>query len=163
METNGRGRVVAIFLASEAGSPMNEVGRVKAVAGRGLAGDRYAKPDGDGSWNKGRSGNRQVTLINGVFFRDSDFTPADSRRNIVVEGIELMSLIGKEFEMGGVRMRGVKYCEPCDRPSKLSGKPGFREAFHDRGGLIAEVLVGGTFSVGDYVIPFVGQPSPAQP
>jgi MOSC domain-containing protein YiiM len=50
-------------------------------------------------------------------------------------------------------MRGVKYCDPCDRPSKLSGKGNFRDAFHDRGGLVAEILEGGTIKIGDAVVP----------
>jgi hypothetical protein len=50
--------------------------------------------------------------------------------------------------------RGVKYCDPCTRPSKLSGKTkSFKERFFDRGGLIAEIIEGGVITVGDQLIP----------
>jgi hypothetical protein len=61
------GNVVAIFIAPIAGGKMEEVETVEAIAGAGLAGDRYSMAEG--SFNRGRPGRRQVTLINSVFFR----------------------------------------------------------------------------------------------
>ncbi|MBI2640204.1 MAG: hypothetical protein HYW90_04955 [Candidatus Sungbacteria bacterium] len=125
---------------------------VEAIAGQGLKGDRYAT--GEGSFNKGKQGNRQVTLMNAIFFDGSGFEFRDSRRNIFVQGVELMWLIGREFQIGTARFRGLKYCDPCTRPSKLSGKQkSFKETFFDRGGLIAEVIEGGIIKTGDPVIP----------
>lgn len=131
---------------------MQEVDAVEAIAGVGLKGDRYSL--GEGSFNKKSGvGNRQVTLINGAFFEGSGFEFTDTRRNIITSGVELMWLIGREFQIGQACLRGVKYCDPCDRPSNLSGKAGFREAFHDRGGLVAEVIRGGMIRVSDPIIP----------
>ena len=145
------GTVIAICITPTAGEPMHEVNEVQAIAGAGLAGDRYCTAEG--SWNRGVPGKRQVTLINGVFFGGTGFSILDTRRNFVTAGIELMWLIGREFEVGNARFRGVKYCDPCARPSKLSGKPHFAEVFHDRGGLVAEVLEGGLIRTGDSIIP----------
>jgi MOSC domain-containing protein YiiM len=93
-----------------------------------------------------------VTLINATFFKGSIFTFPDSRRNILTEDIELMGLIGKEFTIGAVMLRGVKYCDPCNRPNDLSGiAESFREAFFDRGGLIAEILTDGVIRIGDRI------------
>lgn len=144
-----KGKVVALFICPAAGEAMEEAREVYARTGAGLDGDRYRT--GHGSWNKGKPGKRQVTLMNATFFPGSGFEFSDARRNIFTEGIELMRLIGEEFMIGGVRMRGVKYCFPCERPSKLSGKPGFAAAFHDRGGLIAEILDSGKICVGDEI------------
>lgn len=146
-----KGRVVGIFISPAAGGEMMEVDKAFAIAGKGLLGDRYC--DGKGSWNKDKPGRRQVTLMNARFFTGSGFTFADSRRNIFTEGVELMRLIGTEFTVGAVRMRGVKYCYPCDRPSALSGKPGFAQVFQDCGGLIAEIVEGGVFKVDDEITP----------
>ena len=146
------GTVLAICISPLAGAPMRLVDEALALAGLGLEGDRYAS--GDGSWNKGRPGKSQVTLINGLFFPGSGFDHAESRRNIVTRGVELMGLIGKEFTVGAAKLRGVRYCDPCLRPSALAGKTvSFKEAFHDRGGLVAEVLEGGLIKVGDAVVP----------
>ncbi len=146
------GSVLAICIGSEAGAPMQQQQTVYAIEGQGLEGDRYSR--GEGSFNKGRQGKRQVSLINGAFFAGSGFDYVDTRRNIVTLGVELMDLIGKEFQVGEATLRGVKYCDPCLRPSVLSGKSvAFRDVFHDRGGLIAEVVKSGMFKVGDSVVP----------
>ncbi len=144
------GRVVSICVCSLAGEKMHHVQEVEAIAGAGLKGDRYCI--GEGSFNKGKQGKRQVTLINGLFFENSGFTFAESRRNIITRDVELMWLIGKEFQVGTARLRGLKYCDPCERPSKLSGQEGFKESFFDRGGLVAEVIEGGIIRVGDTII-----------
>ncbi len=146
------GVVVAICISPTAGAPMQYVNEIQAIAGTGLAGDRYSR--GEGSFNKNALGRRQVTLINAHFVEESEFTYCETRRNIVVRGIELMDQIGYEFRIDGVRFRGVKYCDPCMKPSKLRNKSiSFRDVFHDRGGIIAEILEGGLIGVGSRVIP----------
>ncbi len=145
------GRVAAICICRAAGSPMRIVKEAEAIAGLGLQGDRYAA--GRGSFNNGMPGKRQVTLVNGIFFKNSGFGYADSRRNIITFGVELARLIGEEFQIGGVRLRGIKYCTPCMRPSDLKGKGNFKTAFYDRGGIIAEILEGGIIKVNDFVVP----------
>lgn len=146
------GTVVAICISPAAGAPMQEVQEIEAIAGEGLKGDRYSR--GEGSFNKGKQGKRQVTLINALFVDGSGFAYHETRRNIAVRGIELMDQIGQEFHIDGVLLRGVKYSDPCMRPSKLSGnKNAFRDVFHDRGGLVADILEGGVIRVGSIVIP----------
>ena len=146
------GKILGIYIAPKAGDPMQEMKEVTAEAGNGLIGDRYL--GGNGSWNKGRQGKRQVTLINNIFFPDSGFEWQDCRRNLIADGVELMWLIGQNFQVGEATFRGVKYCDPCRRPSKLAGKErSFQEAFYDRGGLIAEVLTSGIIRVGDAIVP----------
>lgn len=147
-----KGTVTAIFVAPTAGSAMEQREKVLAIAGAGLQGDRYCT--GEGSFNKDTVGKRQVTLINGVFFEGTGFEYSDTRRNIVTDGVELMWLIGREFKIGEALFRGVKYCDPCQRPSNLAGKKeSFRDAFHDRGGLVAEIIQGGIIREGDEIIP----------
>ena len=146
------GIVKAICIGPVAGGPMQVVTEVEAIAGQGLKGDRYTT--GQGSFNKGKQGVRQVTLMNTIFFERSGFEFKDSRRNLFVEGVELMWLIGREFQIGTACFRGVKYCDPCTRPSKLSDKQkSFKETFFDRGGLNAEIIEGGVIKTGDQVIP----------
>lgn len=144
-------KVIAIYISPTAGGIMQKKEEVEAIAGAGLKGDRYCS--GQGSFNKNQSGKRQVTLINGLFFKGSGFAYADSRRNIITEGAELMWLIGREFQIGEAIFKGVKYCDPCNRPSKLSGNTrSFKEMFLDRGGLVAEVIKGGKIRTNDPII-----------
>ena len=146
-----RGKIIAICICPNAGDPMTLIDEVQVIRGRGLEGDRYA--GGKGSFGQ-VLGKRQVTLINASFFPGSGYEFVDSRRNIVTEGVELMWLIGRKFQIGEAYMRGIKYCDPCERPRKLSNNENsFAEAFYDRGGLIAKVIKGGIIRVGDSIIP----------
>lgn len=147
------GSVTAICISPAAGDPMQMVSEVMAIAGAGLQGDRYAS--GKGSFNKDTGvGNRQVTFINARFFVGSGFRFDQSRRNILASGVELMWLIGREFQAGEARFRGIKYCDPCSRPARLAGSQiSFMNRFSDCGGLVAEVLEGGLVRVDDLIIP----------
>ncbi len=155
-----QGTVVAICIAPEAGGAMRSVQEVLAITGEGLQGDRcttregsFNRPGGTELADHPMPVRRQVTFMNARFFRRSGFSFVDAHRNIFTLDIELMELIGLGFTVNGVVFRGVKYCAPCDRPSKLSDKPGFATAFQDCGGLIAEVVEGGWIQVGSIVVP----------
>lgn len=128
---------------------MEEVQSALAIKDQGLEGDRYQK--GSGSWNNGRAGHRQLTLISNESFGRTSFTAKDTRRNILVIGVELPTLIGKVFYIGRILVKGVKYCTVCDRPSHLSGKKNFKEQFWERGGIIVEIVKGGEVCVGDEI------------
>jgi MOSC domain-containing protein YiiM len=146
------GIVAGIFICEKPGDPMREIDEVLALTGRGLQGDRYCT--GEGSWNKKTGiGNRQVTIMNSRFLKGANFAAADTRRNIFTRETEVPWLIGREFQIGDSVMRGVKYCDPCERPSKLSGVPDFKETFVDCGCIIAEVLQDGIIKRGSIIIP----------
>lgn len=157
-----KARITEIYIAPEAGAPMQKVQDVHAIAGVGLQGDRYASSEG--FWQtvpKTRDTVRHVTLISREAIQEANaefgthFDPIDTRRNLVVEGIEnLMNLIDQEFQFGEVRMRGIEECTPCKRPSDLSAKSNFSKAFkpNGRGGLRAEILTSGVIRQGDEMI-----------
>ncbi|MEO0496225.1 MAG: MOSC domain-containing protein [Pseudomonadota bacterium] len=131
---------------------MTDVDSVVAVTGKGLEGDRYSRAQG--RFNRDQEGYRQVTLMNARFFANTSFKFSDSRRNIFVKDVELMWLIGREFQIGDAIFEGVSYCDPCNLPSKRAGiSDSFMKTFEDCGGLIARVLKGGLLKVGDPVVP----------
>ena len=83
------------------------------------------------------------------------FDGAETRRNIVLEGInanELNDLVGQHFQLGKLQMLGTELCTPCERPAQLLSKPSFMEAFEGRGGIRAEVLNSETLYVGDKLL-----------
>jgi MOSC domain-containing protein YiiM len=147
------GVVVAIHIGPVRLEPMQSVGEVTAIAGAGLEGDRYAREQG--SFSR-KLPNNQVTLIEQEALdaagRDYEleFSAAESRRNILTSGIALNQLVGREFRVGDVRLRGLKLCEPCGHLKKLTGKEVIQALKH-RGGLRAEILEGGSIRVGDEV------------
>jgi MOSC domain-containing protein YiiM len=152
------GSVVAVFLAAEAGGVPIEAPEAKAVAGRGLEGDRYFA--GAGTFVKGGviEPRQQVTLIESEAIeaagRDEGVSLGlgEPRRNVVTQGVALNHLVGREFSVGDVRLRGIKLCEPCAHMESLS-RPGARQALLHRGGLRAEILESGTIRAGDPITP----------
>jgi MOSC domain-containing protein YiiM len=149
------GRLVAIYVAPTAGAPMEARDLIEAIARVGLRDDRYATATGTYS-NTGR-GARDVTLIereavDAVRAEDDiDVREDQTRRNLVTEGVALNHLVGREFRVGTVRMRGLRLAEPCVYLEQLTGAAGVRDALVQRGGLRAEILDDGELRVGDEI------------
>jgi MOSC domain-containing protein YiiM len=150
-----RGRVVGIYTAPARGAPMERRDEVRAVAGVGLDGDRYAS--GDGKYTRSTDdGKRAITLIEreavDAARRDYDLELEEhqARRNVVTEGVPLSHLVGRTFRVGDVVLRGFKLSEPCTYLEGLT-RVGIRRALVHRAGLRAEILEGGTLRVGDTV------------
>ncbi|MGH7775074.1 MAG: MOSC domain-containing protein [Candidatus Binatia bacterium] len=133
---------------------MESINEARAVVSKGLEGDRYFKGAGTYSNNPGLG--RDVTLIEIEAIeglkRDYgiEIAPRDSRRNIATRGVPLNHLVGQEFRVGEVRLRGVRLCDPCSHLEGLTQKGVMRGLIH-RGGLRAEILTGGMIRVGDII------------
>ncbi len=149
-----QGTVDSIHITAAASAPMVSVNEVHAVVGKGLEGDRYFKEAGTYS-NQPGSG-RNVTLIEletiEALKRDYgvELDPKDSRRNIATRGATLNHLVGQEFKVGEITLRGTRLCEPCSHLEKLTTRGVMRSLIH-RGGLRAEILTDGMIRVGDTI------------
>lgn len=134
---------------------MESIANAFVVAGRGLRGDRYH--DGTGTYSSHPGTGREVTLIESEALEalERDYgvaiSPAQARRNIVTRAIALNHLVGREFVIGEVRLRGMRFCDPCAHLESLSAPGALRGLVH-RGGLRADILSGGLIRVGDSVI-----------
>jgi MOSC domain-containing protein YiiM len=148
------GKVEAIYIGPDTELPMKSVDSVKAISGRGLEGDRYFRKEG--TFSKKEGPGREVTLIEAEAVEQAtkkyevEFHVSETRRNIVTRDVPLNHLLDKEFSVGGVRMRGVKLCEPCGHLERVTEK-GVRTPLIHRGGLRADILSDGDISVGDSV------------
>ncbi len=149
------GGLLDIYLAPAAGAPVRRVDHAEALAGRGLAGDRYAA--GEGSFSRWPGKGRDVTLVaaEALAAAEAEFGVAladgQHRRNLVVEGVPLDDLRGVPFSIGAVRFEGVRLCAPCKYLVRVTGQEGIFEALVRRGGLRAAVVSSGTLAVGDAV------------
>lgn len=146
------GHVEAIWVAEAAGSPMRSLGHAEAVAGIGLAGDRYATRAGH--WSPMRRSGDVLTIVEGevvdTLVGRHAIEPGDTRRNIVTRGVRLDELIGREIRVGGVRCRVIRRCEPCSYLDGLLGTSILADLVH-RGGVRVEILTSGRIAVGDPV------------
>jgi MOSC domain-containing protein YiiM len=148
---------------------MRSVDWVRAIPGKGLEGDRYFEASGTYSDSPGPG--REVTLIESeaieAMARDNGITIPDgaSRRNVVTRGAPLNHLVGMEFDVGPVRLLGIRLCEPCSHLESLTRK-GLIAGLVHRGGLRAQILTEGDIRIGDPIVPrgFVTKPtgSPAK-
>ena len=145
------GRVTAIYIAPESAAPMIALPRVRALADRGLEGDRFFRS----SWNAVHRPDKAVSLIEAETLELAarelgvESIADQTRRNIVTAGVPLIDLLHREFTIGGVRMRGVRLFEPCGHLVQVTRMPGIFAALNHRSGLKAEVLSDGEIAVGD--------------
>jgi len=151
----GRGVVESIHITGGGGEPMRAVDRIRAIAGVGLEGDRYALRAGHHSGDP--RVDRDVTLIeaeeieslaagSGIVLK-----PGETRRNVTTRGIRLNDLVGRRFRIGGVECEGTRLCEPCEYLTDLLGKPVLAPLVH-RAGLRARILGTGEIARGDEVV-----------
>jgi MOSC domain-containing protein YiiM len=129
-------------------APMVEVDRARCVAGKGLEGDRFFdwKPDYKGQvtffemetveWLEKALGVRGRPVW--VF-----------RRNVLTRGLRLNGLIGKEFEIQGVRFLGTEEAKPCYWMDSAFAE-GAEAALRGRGGLRVKVLSDGWLTRGAF-------------
>ena len=122
--------------------PMIEIDEVECVAGKGLVGDRFFeyKPDFKG----------QVTFFAWEVYHDLclkfdlvDAPPSIFRRNVIVEGVDLNTLIGEHFEIQGIQFFGVCEASPCYWMNGAVAE-GAEKAMEGNGGLRAKILRDGT-------------------
>lgn len=149
-----QGTIVAIGITGTGGDPITLVDEVNAVPGQGLEGDRYFDKQGTFS-NKPGEG-RAITLIESeaidALERDYGYKLdyKDARRNVITRGVPLSHLVGQEFRVGDVTLRGVKLSEPCNHLAGLTHEQ-VRIGLVHRGGIRADIVSGGTIRVGDAV------------
>ena len=119
---------------------------VAEITSMGIAGDHYAKPEG----------NRQVTLIAqddvaevaaSVEFQGDAHLAC--RRNIMVDTFPEDDLAGKMIGLGDeVILEITGYCSPCKRMEENLGE-GAMDAFEKKAGWTAKVIKDGRIAVGD--------------
>jgi MOSC domain-containing protein YiiM len=114
----------------------------------GLDGDRYRSRTNQA---------RQVTLIQAehiaaiaVYLGLDPIRPDALRRNIVVSGINLHALKGRQFRLGSALCVATGDCHPCSRMEEILG-PGSYNAVRGHGGITARILGAGQVRLGDTV------------
>ncbi|HEY5040730.1 MAG TPA: MOSC domain-containing protein [Verrucomicrobiae bacterium] len=125
--------------------PLVESAEIRCVAGRGVAGDRFF----DFKTNyKG-----QITFFSSEVFEElcrrlavTGKPPGVTRRNVITAGVDLNLLVGREFEIQGVRFAGTALCSPCHWINDAIAA-GAEAALQGRGGLRARILTDGILRV----------------
>jgi MOSC domain-containing protein YiiM len=147
------GSVLAIHLRPGESRPVVAVDAATAIPGRGLRGDYNVAADPAAG---PVAPDTELTLIESKALAALEkecgivLPAAESRRNLLTAGIALNPLVGRDFKIGAVRCRGVELCDPCRHLESMT-QPGVLKGLAHRGGLRAQVLVGGEIGVGDRI------------
>jgi MOSC domain-containing protein YiiM len=136
-------RVEAIHLGEERNPVLRSVESVRAVAGKGLEGDRHFHAEG-------AKPGQALTLVEAEEVERVRLAPGQSRRQVTVRGVRLNDLVGKRFRVGDVECVGVELCEPCLHLQSMT-RPGIIEDMVHRAGLNADIVTDGTIAVGDSI------------
>ena len=120
---------------------MVEVPTVECLVGRGLRGDRF--------FDHRENYKGQVTFFSLEVFDElccalqvEGVSPSCVRRNIFTRDVDLNELIGKDFEIQGIRFQGTEESRPCYWMNRAIA-PGAQEFLRGRGGLHARILTNG--------------------
>lgn len=142
-----QGRVEWIGIARESRGEIHSLNTAVLVAGQGIQDEHHF----------GRRPLRQVTLIQhehiavvAALLGRETLPPELLRRNIVVSGINLASLIGRKFVIGNAVLEGTNDCPPCSRMEENLGTGGY-EAMVAHGGITASVIQGSEISLTDQI------------
>lgn len=120
---------------------ISEVDAVECVAGRGLRGDRFFgyRPDYKGQLTL-FSSEVAVALQQALGLKAINLSAF--RRNVVTEGLDLNTLIGRRFALQGVELEGTEECRPCYWMDQAVA-PGAEDWLKGRGGLRCRILSDG--------------------
>ncbi len=145
-----------IFISPDRGSGQIPVEQVDVHFSMGIVGDR--------NFGMANHPGQNLTLIEAEEIesfceqqgREIEFSA--TRRNLVTRGVQLNSLVGKQFRVGDVVLLGIELCEPCtilgeSLASNELTSPDVIKHWVGRGGLRTDVLVGGVIKVGDSIQP----------
>ena len=142
------GRVLWVGVRPQRRLPMRSVSTARAIADHGLEHDHRARSGGS---------RRQVTLIQSEHLRAvsdmlerGEIAPERVRRNLLVAGINVLSLRHARFRIGEVVLEGSDLCHPCSRMEDELGLGGYN-AMRGHGGSTARFIVGGVIAVGDAI------------
>ena len=129
--------------------PIIECESAELVAGKGIVGDRYFDFKEDYK--------AQVTFFDQAVHDEvcrefgAELSPLGYRRNVLLSGVDLNTLIGKRFAIDGVVFQGVEECTPCHWLNDAVA-PGVEDFLKGRGGLRTRISEGGMLRVGQGVI-----------
>lgn len=145
------GRLVWIGLRPAYRQDIIETEQAMLIAGKGIQCDHYAEHTD--------TGKRQITLIQAEHLPViaklcgcNAINPRQLRRNLLVSGINLLTLKDKVFRLGEAVLEGTGECHPCSRMEENLGRGGYN-AVRGHGGITARIIQGGKITVGDLLIP----------
>ena len=141
--------VIKLGIAQNRSQKIQEIEKIELLPGKGIVDNRHFQED-----NNPKS---QLTLIESenIDYYNKKFNVqipyVNFRRNIITKGIELNKLVGKQFVVGKIKVKGNDLCRPCKHLQEILGQKDIIKEFLQKGGLRCEILTSGIIEVGDKI------------
>jgi MOSC domain-containing protein YiiM len=126
--------------------PIEERAAIRCVAGHGIEDDRF--------FDHKENYKGQITFFSWDIFEAlraatgaTACAPSAMRRNVLLAGLDLNTLVGRRFALQGVIFEGTEECRPCAWMDQAVGA-GAEVFLRGRGGLRGRILTDGTLRKG---------------
>ena len=141
--------VSKICITSKSAEEMQDVNTVEVIASKGIVNDRYFNENSDQALQITLIESENIDYYNQI--SETNIPYISFRRNIITKGIQLNDLVGKEFLIGNVKIKGHRLCAPCRYLQEMLKQKNLVKKLLNRGGLRCEILTDGTISVNDFI------------
>ena len=142
-------KVIKLGITRNNSDKIEEVEKVELLSGKGVVDDRH--------FQENNNPKNQLTLIESENIDDYNkkfsvqIPYVNFRRNIITQGIELNKLVGKQFFVGEIKIKGNDLCRPCKHLQETLKQIDIVKEFLQKGGLRCEILTSGIIKVGDTI------------
>ena len=137
--------VSKICITNKSAEEMQEVNTVEVIASKGIVNDRYFNENNDQALQITLIESENIDYYNQI--SETNIPYISFRRNIITKGIQLNDLVGKEFLIGKVKIKGHRLCAPCRYLQEMLKQKNLVKKLLNRGGLRCEILTDGIISV----------------
>jgi len=142
-------KVFKLGIANTNNKEIKELDSIKAIADKGIVGDRHFKDFNDPYCQLSLIESENIDYYN--FKYGLNIPYVNFRRNIVTKGIQLNELVGKKLKIGEVEVEGIDLCRPCKHLTEMLGQDNILKEFLRRGGLRCQVLSSSNIKIGDRI------------
>ena len=137
--------VSKICITNKSAEEMQEVNTVEVIASKGIVNDRYFNENNDQALQITLIESENIDYYNQI--SETNIPYISFRRNIITKGIQLNDLVGKEFLIGNVKIKGHRLCTLCRYLQEMLKQKNLVKKLLNRGGLRCEILTDGIISV----------------
>ena len=140
-------KVSKICITNKSSQVMQDVTNVEVIANKGIVNDRYFSENNDQDLQITLIESENIDYYNKI--SETKISYINFRRNIITKGIKLNDLVGKDFLIGNIKVKGHRLCDPCRYLQEKLEQKNLVKKLLNRGGLRCEVLTDGIISVND--------------
>ena len=138
-----------ICIAQNSGEMMKDVREIEVILNKGILNDRYFKNNNQPDIQITLIESENIDYYNSI--SDIKIPYINFRRNIITTGVQLNNLVGKQFNIGDVKLMAHRLCDPCKYLQDMLKDNKLVKKLVNKGGLRCEILSSGKISINDKI------------